>query len=181
MGASRVSATNLLGLVRDVQSQGAAQALDRFNLSALSGQPATTVFLASLEFICPPGGAVDEAIARQAMLNAIADLARAEVAFDTMTGDQLQAFFVEFVVRSIEGRVMADLGHRAITMPADVAAAQRIQDQLYDFVAGCTRTALTGRLDGVARMTDAQINRRVAEIYEAAFEVVAAAAEEDEE
>jgi len=181
MGASRASAAGLLGLVRDVQSQGAAQALDRFNLSALAGQPATTVFLSLLEFICPPGGAVDEAIARQAMLNAIADLAKADVAFDSLTGDQLQAFFVEFVVQSIEGRVMTDLGHRAITMPTDVAAAQRVQDQLHDFVAGCTRTALTGRLTGVARMTDAQINRRVAEIYEAAFDIVAAAAEEDEE
>src|SRR6185312_15882948 len=56
MGASRASAAGLLGLVRDVQSQGAAQALDRFNLSALAGQPATTVFLSLLEFICPPGG-----------------------------------------------------------------------------------------------------------------------------
>jgi hypothetical protein len=178
MGASRATASQLLGIVRDVQSLGAAQILSRFNLSGLSGQSASTVFVALLEFVCPPGGAVDEAIARQAMLNAIADLAKAEVAFDALNADQLQGFFIEFIVRSIEGRVMADLGHRAISMPADVAAVQRVQDQLHDFVAGCTRNALTGRLVGVARMTDQQINQRVTEIYEAAFDLVEAAAEE---
>lgn len=178
MGASRASASRLLGVVRDVQSVGTAQALRRFNLSGLSGQPASTVFVALLEFVCPPGGAVDEAIARQAMLDAIADLAKADVAFDAMTADQLQSFFIEFIVRSIEGRVMADLGHRAISMPADLAAAQRVQDQLHDFVAGCTRNALTGRLAGVSRLTDRQIEQRVGQIYEAAFTLVEAAATE---
>jgi hypothetical protein len=178
MGASRASASRLLGVVRDVQNLGAAQALDRLNLSGLSGQPASTVFVSLLEFVCPPGGAVDEAIARQAMLDAIADLAKAEVTFDALTADQLQAFFIEFIIRSIEGRVMADLGHRAISMPANVAAVQRVQEQLHDFVAGCTRTALAGRLAGVAPMTDRQINLRVNEIYEAAFDLVEVAAEE---
>ena len=177
MGSSRASAGKLLGIVRDVQNLGAAQALRRFNLSALSGQPASAVFLALLEFICPPGGAVDEAIARQAMLSSIADLAKAEIAFDVMSADQLQTFFIEVVIRSIEGRVMADLGHRAITMPVDVAAVQRVQDQLHDFVAGCTRNALGGRLVGVAQMTDEQISQCVTEIYEAAFDLVAATAE----
>lgn len=177
IGASRATAANLLGIARDVQNFGAAEALRRFNLSALSGQPATTVFLALLELVCPPGGAVDEAIARQAMLNAIADLAKAEVAFDAMSADQLQGFSIEVIIRSIEGRVMADLGHRAITMPTDVAAVQRVQDQLHDFVAGCTRGALGGKIVGIAHMTDAQIHQRVAEIYEAAFELVAATGE----
>jgi hypothetical protein len=178
MGSSHATASHLLGFIRDAQGGGVAQALGRFNLSALSGQPAATVFIVLLEFVCPPGGAVDEAIARQAMLDAIAELAKEEVIFDALTADQLQAFFIEFIIRSIEGRVMADLGHHAISMPTNVAAVHRVQKQLHDFVAGCTRNALRGRIAGVAQMTDQQINRRVAEIYEAAFDLVAAAAEE---
>ena len=41
---------------------GAAETLRKLNLPELAGRPAADVFLAILEFVCPPGGAVDEAI-----------------------------------------------------------------------------------------------------------------------
>src|SRR3546814_13105094 len=69
--SSDVCSSDLLGVVRDVQRFGAVETLRRLNLPELAGRPAADVFLAILEFICPPGGAVDEAIARQAMLETI--------------------------------------------------------------------------------------------------------------
>ena len=181
MGASRAAGARLLGVVRDVQRLGAVETLRQLNLPGLTGQPAADVFLAILEFICPPGGAVDEAIARQAMLETIGDLAEAGIGdFDTMTADQMQEFFLDFVARSIEGRVMADLGARGVTLPDDVAAVERAQQQLHDFVTGCTRGELSGRLDGVESLGDRDVERVVNEIYEAAFELVAAAGEASE-
>lgn len=178
MGASRAAGARLLGVVRDVQRLGAAETLRQLNLPGLAGRPAAEVFLAILEFICPPGGAVDEAIARQAMLETIGDLAEAGVGdFDAMTPDQMQEFFLDFVARSIEGRVMADLGARGVTLPADVATVEAAQQQLHDFVTGCTQSELSGRLDGVERLGDRDVERVVNEIYEAAFELVAAAGE----
>jgi len=178
MGASRAAGARLLGVVRDIQRIGAAETLRQFNLPGLAGQPAANVFLAILEFICPPGGAVDEAIARQAMLETIGDLAEAGVAdFDTMTPSQMQELFLDFVARSIEGRVMADLGARGVTLPADVAAVEAAQQQLHDFVTGCTQGELSGRLNGVEQLGDREVERVVNEIYEAAFELVAAAGE----
>lgn len=181
MGASRAAGARLLGVVRDVQRLGAVETLRQLNLPGLTGQPAADVFLAILEFICPPGGAVDEAIARQAMLETIGDLAEAGIGdFDTMTADQMQEFFLDFVARSIEGRVMADLGARGVTLPDDVAAVESAQQQLHDFVTGCTRGELSGRLDGVESLGDRDVERVVNEIYEAAFELVAAAGEASE-
>ena len=179
MSASRATSARLLGVVRDVMRIGAAETLrQRLNLPDLAGRPAVEVFLSLTEFLCPPGGAVDEAIARQAMLDAIGDLAEAGVdTFDTLSPDQLHEFFLDFVVRSIEGRVMADLGGRGITLPEDVVAVEYAQQQLHDFVAGCTRGGLAGRLNAVDRLSDRDIERLVDGIYEAAFELVAAAGE----
>lgn len=178
MGSSRAAAGGLLGVIRDFQRFGPTETLRQLNLSGLVAQPAADVFVAILEFICPPGGAVDDAIARQAMLETIGDLAEAGVgSFDTLTPAQLQDVFFDFISRSIEGRVMADLGARGITLPDDVAAVERAQAQLHDFVVGATRGQLAGRLEGVSRLSDRDIGTVVDQIYETAFELVAVAGE----
>ena len=178
MGASRATASGLLGVVRDFQRIGPTETLRQLNLAGLAAQPAADVFVAILEFICPPGGAVDDAIARQAMLETIGDLAEAGVgSFDTLTPDQLQDVFLDFISRSIEGRVMADLGSRGITLPDDIAAVESAQAQLHDFVEGATRGQFSGRLDGLERLSDREVETVVNQIYETAFELIAVAGE----
>lgn len=180
MGASRAVAGKLLGIVRDVQRVGGAEALrQRFNLQQLAGRPAADVFLALMEFVCPPGGTVDDGIARQAMLEAVGDLAEAGVGnFDAMTRIQLEEFFLNFVIRSVESRIVADIGSRSITLPASADAVELVQQQLHDFVAGCTRSELAGQLDGLERLKDQEINATIDRIYEAGFDVLVAAADQ---
>ena len=178
MGSSRAAANGLLGVVRDFQRLGPIETLRQLNLAGLAAQPAADVFVAILEFICPPGGAVDDAIARQAMLETIGDLAESGVgSFDTLTPQQLQDVFLDFISRSIEGRVMADIGARSVTLPSDIAAVESAQAQLHDFVEGVTRGQLAGRLEGLERLSDRDIESVVNQIYEAAFELVAVAGE----
>jgi hypothetical protein len=179
MGASRAVGGQLLGVIRDVQALGPTEALRRrLDLPGLATQPAPDVMLALLEFVCPPGAAIDEAISRQAMLDAIQELAEAGAgSFETLTPDQFEAFFLDFVAASIERRVINDIGIRSITLPADVAAVRRAQRQLHDFIAGRTRTELAGRTSGLAGLTDQELEGRVGEIYEAAFAIIAVAAE----
>lgn len=181
MGASRVAAGRLLGVIRDVQQLGAAEVLRQLNLAGLAGQPASNVFLAMLEFVCPAGGAIDEAVARQAMLENIGELAAtSDGSFEDMTSEQMNDFFLDFVGQSIEGMVMADLGGRGITLPDDVAAVERMQRQLHSFITGSTRGRLSDRLEGLPRLTDQEVNQVVSRIYEAAFELIAAAGESAE-
>ena len=178
MGSSRAAASGLLGVVRDFQRLGPTETLSQLNLAGLAARPAADVFIAILEFICPPGGTVDDAIARQAMLETIGDLAEAGVgSFDTLTPEQLQDVFLDFISRSIEGRVMADLGARGITLPDDITAVENAQAQLHDFVVGATRGQLAGRLEGLERLSDREIENVVNQVYETAFELVAVAAE----
>ncbi|TKB88133.1 MAG: hypothetical protein E8D43_00380 [Nitrospira sp.] len=178
MGASRAVGAGLLGFVRDVQRDGAAEALrHRLNRSDLVDRPATEVLLVLAEVICPPGGRVDEAIARQALLDTIADLAEKDVGnFDEMTSSQLNEFFLGFIVHTIEARVLADIGKHAIDLPADVAQVEQIQEQLHGFVDASVRGHLDQHLEGIQQKTDQEVVTVVESIYEAAFELVSATA-----
>jgi hypothetical protein len=167
-----------MGSSRSVGRLGAAETLRNLNLPDLASRPAADVFLALIEFVCPPGGSIDEAIARQAMLEAICDIAEAGLGdFDALTPAELEEFFLDFVTRSIEGRIVNDIGGRGIALPEDVGAIDNAQRQLHDFVAGCVRGALGDRLDALDRLSDQELKRAVDDIYEAAFEVLAAVAE----
>jgi hypothetical protein len=178
VGASRTAAAGLLGVVRGIQTVGAVETFRQLNLAAYVGRPAPDAFLALMEVICPPGGAVDEAIARAAMLEAVQELAKAGIGtIDALTQDQLHEFFLDFVIRSIEGRVMADIGQRGIVVPDDVGAATRAQEQLHGFIAGCTRGALSGQLNNLANLTGVGLQRLVNSLYELAFELIVVAAE----
>ncbi len=177
MGTSRAVGSQLLGVFRDVQRDGATAVLQRLNLGALVGRPAAEVFIALTEVICPPGGRVDEAIARQAMLETIGDLAETGVGdFGAMSADEMNEFFIGFVIHTIEGRVMADLGQRAIELPTSVADVESIQEQLHDFVDGNVRGHLGHLVEGLPGISDGEIGKVVDRIYEASFELVSATA-----
>lgn len=178
MGASRAAAGRLLGVIRDVQRFGAAEVLRRLNLNGLAGRPSSEVFMALVEFVCPAGGAIDEAVARQAMLENVIALAESgETTFDEMTPEQMNEFFLDFVSQSIEGMVMADLGQRGVTIPDDVDAVERMQTELHDFITGATRGRLSDRLEGLPGLTDQDIQGVISRIYESAFEIIAVAGE----
>lgn len=178
MGSSRATAAKLLSIFGDVQRNGAAETLRRLQLTVAPGQPASQVLLTLLEFICPPGGAIDEGVARQAALNTIAELDEAgSGSFEDMTQADRQNFFLDFVANSIESMIMADLGGRGITMPDDVEAVERIQSQMSSFITGCTRGQLAKRLEQWPAPTDQEVNQVTSAIYEAAFDLIATAAE----
>ena len=179
MGSSRVSGARLLEVVRNFQSDGPVEALRQLDLESMANQPASEVFLAMLEFLCPPGGAIDEAISRQAMLEAIGNLDRdAPTAFAHLTPEQLREFFLDFIALSIEGRVIADIGARGITLPADIATVEQAHEQLHDFIEGCCRVHLSGLLTGLEALNSHDVEQRSNEIYEAAFSLIAEAGED---
>lgn len=179
MGASRAAGARLLGFIRDIQQNGAAEVLRRLDLTALTNRPAADVFIAMLEFLCPPGGAIDEAISRQALLEAIENLEQAgEMTVDTLSPEMMQEFFLDFIVLSIEGRIIADIGARGLMASADIQTLEGTYVQLHEFVDGCARVHLAGLLTGIGGMNSREIERRIDEIYEAAFSLIGEAGED---
>ena len=174
MGEARATAGRLLGVVRDFSRDGPAEALRRVDLAGLAGQPAEDVLLSLLEVICPPGGSLDEAIARQGMLEAIDALAEEGLgAFDELTAGHLEEFFLDVVARTIEARILNDIGAKGVSIPDDIGAINRLQAQLHDFVGGTVRGELAGRLSGVASLSDRAVAGAANGVYEAAFEMLA--------
>jgi hypothetical protein len=174
MGAARSAGSRLLGFVRDAVRSGVDEALRIRGLQRLAGQSAESVFMGLIEVISPPGGPIGEAIARQALLDAIADQVEAGMDdFDAPSPDQLREFFLDFVIRSIEGRIMSDIGANGVTLPDDVEDVAAIQEQLHDFVAGCCRSHLAAELGAVDGLTDRQLDQKINAIYEAAFGLIA--------
>lgn len=181
MGASKTVAAALLGIARDVQLVGASEALRVRNVLTPPSQPATDVFTSLVEKFCPSDGSIDSAIARRALLETIGDMAEAGVGnFDTLTPEQLKEFVLDFIARSIEGRIIADIARRGIMLPEDIAAVERVQEQLHDFVAGCVRGELSEHVDGHQNLAENEVQLVADRIYEHAFELISAAAEAEE-
>ena len=175
MPNSRAVAGGVAGFARSFANQGPVEALRRFNLDGMVGTPAEDVFVALTDMLCPAGGTIEEAIARDAMLETIADLAAAGVgSFDQLSADDLREFFIGVVSRSIEGKILNEVGTNTVSVPADVAGVERAQNMLHDFVEGCVRDEFEERgtewddLDGDA------IDSFVDDLYAAALDLVEA-------
>lgn len=178
MGSARTTARGLLGLVRDFGQYGPTEALRRLNLDSLAGQPARVALVAMIEFLCPPGGPIDEGLARQALLDAINEVQDGDaIPFADFSPQLMQDLFLDFIVRSIEARLMADIGENAIGLPEDTQAVQDLQDQVHDFIEGNTWGLLAPKLTGLPSIADAGLMKLVDGIYEAAYELVADAGE----
>jgi len=173
MGPSRGVASGVGRVLTDFVQNGPAAALQQFDLQSMVGEPAIEVFNALADVLCPPGGTIDEAIARQAMLAAAADLAAVgDVPFDTMTPEMLEAVFINTISRSIEGKLINELGTRSIKLPEDIAAVQRIERQLHDFISGQVRDAFAGTRATMQSMPRQDVDQMVGAIYEQAFQAL---------
>lgn len=175
MGNSRAVAGGIAGLARSFATQGPAEALRRFNLDGMAGEPAEDVFVALTDMLCPAGGTIDEAIARDAMLETVADLAASGVGnFDEMSPDDLHEFFIGVVSRSIEGKILNDVGTNAVSVPADIAGVERAQNMLHDFIEGCVRDEFDARGADLSDLGSDDIESFVDDLYGAALDLVEA-------
>ena len=179
MPNSRAVAGGVAGLARSFANQGPAEALRRFNLTGMAGAPAEDVFVALTDMLCPAGGTIDEAIARDAMLETVADLAAAGVGnFDELSTDDLREFFIGVVSRSIEGKILNEVGTNAVSVPADIAGVERAQNMLHDFVEGCVRDEFEARGSDLGDLDGDAIDSFVDDLYAAALDLVKALGED---
>ncbi|MBZ9872945.1 hypothetical protein LB542_19030 [Mesorhizobium sp. BR1-1-9] len=173
MAPSKGVAAGIAGLVSDVARLGAAAALSPFNLENLAGQPASAVFAALADVLCPAGGTIDEAIARDAMLATAAELTTSgDVPLDAMTPPALDAVFLGTIARSIEAKLFNELGTRSIRLPEDIQAVQRIERELHSFVEGSVRDVFTASGQVLRDIPQANIDGLVDTIYERSFEAI---------
>ncbi|MBI5942479.1 MAG: hypothetical protein HY859_18885 [Caulobacterales bacterium] len=173
MGSSRGATAGLVNFLADAANRGVREALRSLNLDALAGRPIEEVFIGLMEHICPQGGSVDEGIARDAFIETIAELAEHGVTdLDSLTADQVQTVFELYATHAIEARLCNDVGTKAITMPANAAEAQSVQDQLHDFIQRGVADALAGVGEALRDLSPDRTQALVDNVYQSAFEIL---------
>ena len=180
MGSSRAVAAGIARFAQSVASEGVAGALRALDLGALVGAPVVSVFIALTDALCPPGGTIDEAIAREAMLETVAVFASDGVSdFDDLTADDLEEFFVGVVTRSIESKVSNEVSRTGVGRAHDLAAIEQAERMLHDFVEGCVRDHLSTVDSRLRDLADVEIDQFVSELYVASFDLMRTLGERD--
>jgi hypothetical protein len=173
MGSSRATGQRLLGFLSDAATRGISEALRSLNLSELAGRPAAEIFKGLADYVCPEGGNIDVAIARDAFYQTIVDLeAEGITDFDSMNSDQVQTIFEMFATHAIEDRIYNEIGTKAITLPADTAAINNVQAQLHDFINNGVTDALNSMKDRLQNLPQDKVLEFVDDVYEKAFTVL---------
>jgi hypothetical protein len=170
MGSSRQAAGRIYGFYQDVQQRGTAEALRQLGFGDLVGKPAIDGLARLTDAVCPPGGPQDQAIARDAFAEAVVNLAVEGVAdIAALTADQWQSLFLDFITRSIEARIVNDIGTKSVTMPTDLKAAQQVERSLHQLVDGCAKDAFAETLGKGETLQDNQMQAGMDSIYQVAF------------
>lgn len=182
MGASRATGDRLLGILNDVTHRGIIEVLKSFNLEDLAGRSASEIFKGLADNICPEGGNIDLAIARDAFYRTIVDLeAEGITSLDDLNSDQVQTIFEMFTTRSIEDRIYNEIGAKAITLPADTAAIDNVQAQVHDFISNAVADATNSMKDRLNNLPQDKVREFVDDLYEKAFTVLQAMTESEGE
>ena len=182
MGASQETARSLGGVLGDFSARGVDATLNDLGLAELVGRPLSEVLVSVLDRVCPPGGTLDEAIARDAYLQAVIDCTVASDDGDVVFSESLASQIMEsFVANSICLRIINDIGTKGQDAAPSVAAATHVEEQLRDFVQGAVHDAMEQvRADG-GSIDRVEATRIADELYPAAWDLLLALAEKDEE
>lgn len=175
MGMSRASGGAIVRLLQSVQANGIAETLRQLNLNALAGRPIEEVFAGLADYVCPEDGSIDQGIARNAFIETVADLADAGITdIDRLTPEQMTTVFELYVAHTIEARICNDIGTKAVSLPANPAAAQKVEDTLHDFIQRGVADAVAQSGSNIQSLSPADINGFVTSVYEDAFRILKA-------
>lgn len=171
MGSSRATAGNVLDVLRGFARDGVAQTLARFNLGGLAGRPATEILTALTDIVCEDGGTIDEAIARDAWLEAVAAVEEAGIVdLDGLTPDQFREVFLAFISHSVQSKLFQEIGVNGFRV-ADLDEIRAFEGQFRDYVDGRVRDAFNADLSDIGTMSDDRIRAVVEQTYRDAWEV----------
>lgn len=182
MTTSKSSASRLAGVLSAAATSSPQEALRQVGLGSLAGRPSNEIFEALVDVICPEGGTIDEAIARDAYVETIAALdEQGGIDFNALQPAQVEAILESFIAKSIDAKVCNEIGNRGISVPQTSATAQRVQDQLQDFIEGAVHDAMVGIRERGGLVFGNHVEAIVNDIYQYAFDMLLTAAEQLEQ
>ncbi len=178
MGTSRSTAGGLAHFIGTLGTGGVQQALREFDLSNYANQSASDVLFALSEVICPPGGTIDEGIARDAMHESIGELINSGITdLDAMNEAQRQELLINYFTHSIQGRIINDIGHGTVKMPSSNEEVERLEKSLAHFTKGQVRIAVERHYEEKPTFNEHELARMIDNIYQESFALLTGLAE----
>ena len=173
MAPSRAAAGRALGVLRALQRDGVQKTLRRINLQNLSGRSVQDIFTGLTEVVCQDGGSIDEAIARDAWLETIAELDQFGIDnLDTLIDEQVQELFLSFVAHSIEARLYQEIGVNGFKLSDDLDDIEGFDQQFRDYIERAVRDSFSGDISTLSNMSDDDIRSVVDSTYLEAWELL---------
>ena len=149
------------------------------NLQSLADRPAAEVLEALVDNICPEGGTIDEAVARDAMIEAIVDFASEDLGdFNQLTQEQLGEFVIQVIAKSITIKIINEIGTNSLHSSATDTDFQQAESTLKDYTLGAVGDAFQQELSLGEPISSPQINDKVKEVFSNAFEILQVMLEE---
>lgn len=177
MSASQAAARELGGVVGDFATRGVEPTLRDLGLGDLVGRPLAEVLVTVLERVCPPGATVDEAIAREAYLQAVIECTPTEGSEEPQFNEELALRILEsFATNSICLRVINDIGTKGLDVSPSVITALNVEEQLREFVQGAVHDAIAQVRGDGGSLDRVEASRIADELYPVAWEVLEALA-----
>lgn len=173
MALSRVAAGRALGVFRGLQRDGMQETLRRLNLQNLSGRSVQDIFTGLTEVVCQDGGSIDEAIARDAWLETIAELDRFGIDnLDALTEVQVRELFLTFVAHSIEARLYQEIGVNGFKLSDDLDNIESFDEQFRNYIERSVRDSFSGDISTLSNMSDDDIRNVVDTTYLGGWELL---------
>ena len=173
MAPSSATASRALGVFRGLQRDGMQETLRRLNLQKLSGSSVQDIFTGLTEVVCQDGGSIDEAIARDAWLETIAELDQFGIGnIDALTDDQVTELFLSFIAHSIESRLYQEIGVNGFKFSDDLDDIEAFDRQFKDYIERSVRDSFSGDMSQLSDMSDDDIRNVVDTTYLEAWELL---------
>lgn len=163
----------------DISQSGLTNVIKKLNLSHLVGLTPQEIYTAVVDMICGTGGDLDNAFARDAYIETMAQIEEAGLDDLERPSQETITFILErFIANAIRIRILNTIGNNAVMMPDDPDKVTSIYQQLKEFIEASTRD-LVNTLG--ADIFISSVQEDIDKLFEQSFDILEALADKEED
>lgn len=175
----RRAAGRLVDLLLRAGAEGSdiRQELRRLDLASLAQRSTTEIFEALIDYICEPGGDLDQAFVRDAYSEALHEMPKDMIdRLERPDSTTINFVLERFITNTIMSRLLNAVGNGAITLPETAASAVSLNDSFREWILGRVQDAMEAT-KGVFR--EGQVSAQIDRIYETAYGILEKAGQDE--
>lgn len=175
LGAARASSERLISILNGISRSSLNSTLVEHGLGELIGKTTNEILWGLIDYVCPDGGSTDEGIARSSFIETISTLKELGITDITqMNEEQFLALTESYFSNVIMGRLINDIGNKAISLPDNIETVEVIENQIGSFIRGAVSDAIANLNVKISDIAPSESRRIVENIYETSYKILGA-------